>query len=87
MMPVDNDIRKTQIMYVSDYTLQLLHEDRLRDAAKRYSQLELIRDASEQVPDERQSGLLHQMKQLMRRSNHVQTQPQDCNDVRPAHAI
>jgi len=74
-------------MYVSDYALQLLHEDRLRDAAKHYAQLELIRDASEQAPDERQSGLLYQVKQLMHVRNHAQTQPQDCNDVRPAHAI
>jgi len=75
-------------MYVSDYTIQLLHEDRLRDAAKRRNQLELIRDAAEQTPEVIEGGLLHQIKQLMtRRSNHVQLQPQDCNDVRPAHAI
>ena len=75
-------------MYMPDYTtVQLLHEDRLRDAAKRQAQLDLIRDASEQTPDERQGGLLHQMKQLMQRRNHVQSQPQDCTDVRPAHAI
>jgi hypothetical protein len=86
-MHVDEHTRKKQIMYVSEYTMQLLHEDRLRDAAKRYAQLELIRDASEQAPDERQSGLLHQFKQLMHLGNRVQTQPQDCNDVRPAHAI
>ena len=74
-------------MYVSDYSLQLLHEDRLRDAAKRYAQLELIRDASEPTPDVRYEGLLHQLKHLMHRTNHAQTQTQDCSDVRPAHAI
>ena len=75
-------------MYLSDYTVQLLHQDRLRDAAKRQAQLELIRDAAEQTPDVRQGGLLHQMKQLMsRRSNHVQAQPQEVNDARRAHAL
>ncbi|MBI1259236.1 MAG: hypothetical protein GC204_17350 [Chloroflexi bacterium] len=75
-------------MYMPDYnTVQLLHEDRLRDAAKRQAKLDLIRDASEQTPDERQGGLLHQMKQLMHRGNHVQSQPQETRDVRRAHAI
>ncbi|MEO8397607.1 MAG: hypothetical protein ABI700_31720, partial [Chloroflexota bacterium] len=59
----------------------------LRDAAKRRSQLELIRDASEQTPNEVQSGLLVHLKQLMHVGKQVQPQPQDCNDARPAHAI
>ncbi|MEO8393650.1 MAG: hypothetical protein ABI700_11730 [Chloroflexota bacterium] len=75
-------------MFMPDYaTVQLLHQDRLRDAEKRRSQLQLIRDAGEQTPNEIQGGLLHQMKQLMHVGNHVQRQSQDCNDVRPAHAI
>ena len=74
-------------MYVSDYTVQLLHQDRLRDAAKRYSQLELIRDASEQAPNEIQGGLLVHLKQWMHVKNHAQNQPQEVNDVRRAHAI
>ncbi len=75
-------------MLMLDYnTVELLHQDRLRDAAKRRSQLELIRDASEQTPNEVPGGLLHQLKQLMRVGKQVQSQSQDCNDARPAHAI
>ena len=73
-------------MYVSDYSLQLLHQDRLRDAAKRQAHMELIRDASEQAPDIQQDGLLVHLKQWMHVRNQRQVQPQDCNDARPAHA-
>ena len=37
-------------MYMSDYTVQLLHDERLREAAESRSQRDLIRDASEQCP-------------------------------------
>ena len=74
-------------MYVPNYTLALLHEDRLRDTTKSHSQWNLLRDANEQSPTIIQMGLLHQMTQWLRRSNRAQTQPQEANDVRRAHAV
>ncbi len=69
---------------LTDYQLQLLHEDRLREAARLRAQNELIRDASEPMTDEMQSSLLQRIKQVMRVENR---QPvQENRDVRPAHA-
>ena len=72
-------------MYLSDYTVQLLHEERLRDAEQRRSQLDLIRDASEPMPDERQGGLIVQIKQWMQ-SRNVRHEQQEVRDARPVHA-
>jgi hypothetical protein len=80
-MYVDNKERTT--MY-NDYSVQLMHEDRLRDAAKLRSQSELIRDASEPVPNEFQAGLLYDIRQWMQARSH---QTQETADVRHAHAI
>jgi hypothetical protein len=75
-------------MYMPDpATVRILHQDRLRDAAKRRLELQLIREADEQTPTLIQGGLLQQIKHLMHVGKRVQPQPQDCNDVRPAHAI
>ena len=72
------------MMYMSDYQLKLLHEDRLREAARLRAQKDLIRDINEQAPNEVQGNLLQQIKQLVRVENR---QPQQENrDVRPAHA-
>lgn len=70
-------------MYVNDYNAQLLHQDRLRDAANLRAQSELIRDASEPVPNEIQAGLLYSIR------NWIQTriQQQEVTDVRRAHAV
>ena len=75
-------------MYMPDpATVRILHQERVRDAEKQISQLNLIRESSEQVPNVTEEGLLHRMKQLMHVGKHVQPQSQDCNDVHPAHAI
>jgi hypothetical protein len=75
---------KEKIMYVSDYTVQLLHEDRLRDAEKHHA-LNLLRDPSEQAPVVVEISLMQQIKHLLRR-NH-QNQPQPVRDVRRATAV
>lgn len=67
----------------NDYTVQLLHKDRLRDAASHRAQSDLIRDASEPVPNEIQAGLLHDLRQWMHARSH---QSQEAADVRRAHA-
>ena len=68
----------------NDYTVQLMHQDRLREAAKHHSQSELIRDASEPVPNIVEAGLLHDIRHWMQARSH---QPQETADVRHAHAI
>src|SRR5262249_15675469 len=89
MMHVQRSNRSNNVMFplISPYTVKLLHEDKLRDAAKRYRQLELIRNATEQPLDEYQNGLIRQMTRWLHGKSTVQTQSQDCNDGRPAHAI
>jgi len=74
-------------MYVPNYAFTLLHEDRVGDATKRHAQQNLLRDPNEQSPTIIQMGLLHQVTQWLRRGNHAQTQLQETNDVRRAHAI
>jgi hypothetical protein len=72
---------KNMMPYVSDYTVQLLHEERLRDAERRRSQLDLLRDPSEPMPNERSMSLVEQVKQWVQARNH-QHQPQEVTDVR-----
>ena len=73
-------------MYYSDYTIRLLQQDRLREAARLRAQNDLIRDASEAVVDEHQAGLISQIKNLIRTSDES-SQPQEANDVRRAPAL
>ncbi len=53
-------------MYMSDYTVQLLHKDRLRDAEKVREHRDLIRDINEQAPVVEEAGLIYQVKQWLR---------------------
>lgn len=69
-------------MYVSDYTVQLLHQDRLRDAERR-QKLYMLRDATEQAPNMVEAGLVYQIKQLLRSKN----RQQEVRDVRRATAV
>lgn len=71
-------------MYVSDYTVQLLHEERLRDA-QRHNELNVLRDPSEQGPVVVEVGLLQQVKQLLRRNS--SPRPQPVRDPRRATAV
>jgi hypothetical protein len=65
--------------FVSDYSVQLLHEERLRDAERRRAQSDLLRDPSEPMPNERSVSLVEQVKQWMQARNR---QPQGVTDVR-----
>lgn len=69
-------------MYVSDYTVQLMHQDRLREAerARRYN---VLRDATEQTPVIVEVGLVHQIKQWFNSRN----RRQEARDVRRATAV
>ena len=69
-------------MYVSDYTVQLMHQDRLREAerARRYN---VLRDATEQTPVIVEAGLVHQIKQWFNSRN----RRQEARDVRRATAV
>jgi hypothetical protein len=71
-------------MNVSDYSVQLLHQDRLRDAANRRAQNDLIRDANEPAPNVIETGLLQNVRQWLQARSH---QPQENADVRRAHAM
>jgi hypothetical protein len=71
-------------MYVSDYTVQLLHQDRLRDAERRHA-MHLLRDASEQGPVVVEISLVQQIKQLLRRNSDHRQQP--VRDARRATAV
>jgi len=66
------------------HTVQLLHEDRLRDAEKRRAQNDLIRDASEPMPNEHSMNLVEQVKEWVQTRNHQQ---QEVTNVRRAKAI
>lgn len=70
-------------MLVSSYTVQLLHEDRLRDAERRRANGKLLRDATEQAPVVVNTSLWQQLK--LRFS--PKTQHQGAADVRRAHAL
>lgn len=69
-------------MYVSDYTVQLLHQDRLREA-ERQRKFHLVRDASEQAPVVIETGLVQQVKQWFQSRSHRQ----EVRDVRRATAV
>jgi hypothetical protein len=71
-------------MFESPYTVQLLHEDKVRDAMKNASRSRLVYDVSEPVPQVYEEGLLHRIKQLISSRN---LQKQEATDVRraPAH--
>lgn len=68
------------MMYVSDYAVQVLHEDRLRDAERRRANGDLLRDVTEQSPVIIHLNLLDQIKSVF----NVRTQPQEAADVRVA---
>ena len=72
-------------MYVPDYVVQAIHEDRIRDA-QRYARNRTLREMSEPIPTE--TGLLVQIKQWLHRqpSQPIETQ-QEAADARRAHAI
>ncbi len=70
-------------MLVSSYTVQLLHEDRLRDAERRRSSDKLLRDATEQAPVVVYTSLWQQLKQRFS----PKTQRQGAADVRRVHAV
>ncbi|MEP7293707.1 MAG: hypothetical protein ABI835_18105 [Chloroflexota bacterium] len=71
-------------MYESPYTVQLLHEDRVREAMKNASRSRMVYDLSEPVPYEYHDGLLHRIKQLLT----VRNQPkQEATHVRRAPAL
>ncbi len=71
-------------MYESPYIVQILHEERVREAMKYASNSRLVYDLSESVPNEYHEGLLHRIKQLIS----VRNQPkQEATDVRRAPAL
>lgn len=69
-------------MYVSDYTVQVLHQDRLREA-ERAQRLHMLRDATEQAPVIVEAGLVYQIKQWFSSRN----RRQETRDVRRATAV
>ena len=70
-------------MYMSDYTVQLLHQDRLREAERRRAH-QMVYDAAEPTPVVEETGLWYQIKNWLRSRNHSQ---QESHDVRRANAI
>ncbi len=70
-------------MLVSSYTVQLLHEDRLREAARRHANGKLLRDAAEPAPVVVHTSLWQQLK--LRFS--PKTQRQGVADVRRVPAV
>lgn len=71
-------------MYESPYTVQLLHEDRVREAMKHASRNRMVYDLSEPVPIVYEDGLLHRIKQLISVKNQPQ---QEATDVRRVPAL
>jgi hypothetical protein len=72
------------IMYQSPYLVQILHEDRVREAMKNASLSRRVYDLSEPVPNEYNDGLLHRIAQWI----NVKNQPkQESPDARRAHAL
>ncbi len=70
-------------MLVSSYTVQLLHEDRLREAERRRSSDKLLRDATEQAPVVVYTSLWQQLKQRFS----PKPQRQGAVDVRRVPAV
>lgn len=71
-------------MYMSPNTVQILHEDRLREAQERASRNRLIRDLAEPTPIETEAGWLVTIKQWLRPQR--QQSKRETRDVRRAHA-
>ncbi|MCC6801628.1 MAG: hypothetical protein IT319_01990 [Anaerolineae bacterium] len=69
-------------MYISDYSAQLMHQDRLREA-ERARRFDVLRDATEQAPIVVETGLLYQLKQWFNSRN----RRQEVRDVRRATAV
>ncbi len=74
-------------MYNSPYTVQLLHEDRVREALRNYNRNRIVYDYSEPVPFEYEDGLIYRVKQLFHARTERPHQEQETADVRRAHAI
>jgi hypothetical protein len=72
-------------MYISPYTVQLLHEDRLREAQRHYSRNRLIRDLAEPTPIEIEGGWLYTIKQWLRPQR--QERLPETRDVRRATVV
>lgn len=72
-------------MYQSPYTVQLLHEDKVREAMDNASRSRRVYDLSEQVPNVYNDGLLHRIARWVNVKNN-QSQ-QDTRDARRAHAL
>ena len=71
-------------MYESPYIVQLLHEDKVRDAMKNASRSRLVYDLSEPVPQVYEEGLLPRIKQWISLRNQPK---QEATDVRRAPAL
>lgn len=69
-------------MYITDYSAQLLHQDRLREA-ERAQRFHVLRDATEQAPVITEAGVFHQLKQWF----HSRNRRQEVRDVRRATAV
>ena len=69
-------------MYVSDYMVQVMHQDRLREA-ERARRFNVLHDATEQAPVIVEAGLVHQIKQWFNSRN----RRQETRDVRRATAV
>ena len=70
-------------MYVSPNIVQILHEERLREAQKN-GHYRVIRDLAEPAPVEFENGLFATIKQWLRPER--QEQRPETRDVRHAHA-
>lgn len=71
-------------MYQSPYLVQILHEDRVREAMKNASRSRRVYDLSEPVPNVYYDGLLHRIARWMNVKNQSQ---QEARDARRAHAL
>lgn len=71
-------------MYDSPYTVQLLHDDKVREAMKHASRNRVVYDPSEPVPNVYEESLLQRVKQWFSIRNQSK---QEAADVRraPAH--
>ena len=72
-------------MYQSPYTVQLLHEDKVREAMDNAARSRRVYDLSEQVPNVYNDGLLHRIARWVNVKNN-QSQ-QEARDARRAHAL
>lgn len=72
-------------MFQSPYTVQLLHEDKVREAMDNASRSRRVYDLSEPVPNVYNDGLLHRIARWVNVKNN-QSQ-QEARDARRAHAL